>query len=305
LITIVDSRGSKVVQFSHFSVKEFLVSPRLLASTQGVSHYHIVVEAAHGILAQACLAILLRSDDQIEENGVEKNSPLAEYAAEHWVTHAQFEHASFGIRKAMECLFDFDKPYFRHWIQLYDIDTRSGRFSTLREFAPYQKSDATPLYYAALCGFEDLVGQLILRYPHHVNTIGGHYMTPAVVALAGKHFQLARLLHQNGSSVDLRGYCHCSPLHCAAYIGDLETVRVLVDLKADISAVAQAFWTPLQLASIGGHSEVARMLIEHGADVDAKDGGGQTPLQVALGGGHDEMVKLLLQYGAKSEDIKD
>jgi len=34
LITIVQSRGSRLVQFSHFSVKEFLTSDRLAASTQ-------------------------------------------------------------------------------------------------------------------------------------------------------------------------------------------------------------------------------------------------------------------------------
>ena len=38
LIAIVDSDGSLVVQFSHFSVKEFLTSPRLATPNRDVSH---------------------------------------------------------------------------------------------------------------------------------------------------------------------------------------------------------------------------------------------------------------------------
>ncbi|KAH9173906.1 hypothetical protein EDB89DRAFT_1815192, partial [Lactarius sanguifluus] len=55
LITIVPNRGSRVVQFSHFSVKEYLTSPRLARSDGDVSRFHVVLEAAHTILAQACL----------------------------------------------------------------------------------------------------------------------------------------------------------------------------------------------------------------------------------------------------------
>ena len=47
LITIVDDGGSQVVQFSHFSVKEFLTSDRLAHSSRDVSLYHISLEPAH------------------------------------------------------------------------------------------------------------------------------------------------------------------------------------------------------------------------------------------------------------------
>src|ERR1700744_4889272 len=50
LITIVDSHGSRVVQFSHFSVKEFLTSDRLATSSEDISRYHILPDAAHTAL---------------------------------------------------------------------------------------------------------------------------------------------------------------------------------------------------------------------------------------------------------------
>jgi ankyrin repeat protein len=199
----------------------------------------------------------------------------------------------------MEYLFDLDKPYFDAWLSLYDIDTRSFKDPTLRHFIPHTKSKATPLYYAALCGLQDLVEHLIRRYPHHVNTIGGYYITPAIAALAGNHFQLASLLHQIGSSVDPRGVDQWSPLHSTAYCGDLEMVRVLVDLKVDINAVTRNFSrTPVHVASSGGHLEVVRFLLKHGADIDAKDSGGRTPLHRASVCGRSDVARVLIEHGA-------
>jgi hypothetical protein len=62
LVTIVKDRNSRVVQFSHFSVKEFLTADRLVEPIRDVSRYHIQLEAAHTVLAQACLGVLLRLD---------------------------------------------------------------------------------------------------------------------------------------------------------------------------------------------------------------------------------------------------
>ncbi|KAH9026712.1 hypothetical protein EDB83DRAFT_2184135, partial [Lactarius deliciosus] len=58
---ITDGSGDQVVQFSHFSVKEFLISGRLAHSTtKGLFQFHISLESAHAILAHACLSVLLR-----------------------------------------------------------------------------------------------------------------------------------------------------------------------------------------------------------------------------------------------------
>ena len=121
LIAIVDKGDSRVVQFSHFSVKEYMTSERLGTSSQDVSRYHIAFLTAHTILAQACVSVLLQLDDHDEQDDVGKNAPLAVYAAEYWVCHAQFEDVTPYI-KAMEYLFDLDKPYFAAWRRLHDID---------------------------------------------------------------------------------------------------------------------------------------------------------------------------------------
>ena len=68
LIAVVKVDASLIVQFAHFSVKEYLTSNRLaMAQTMSVSWYHVPTEPAHKILAQACLNTLLQLDENIDK----------------------------------------------------------------------------------------------------------------------------------------------------------------------------------------------------------------------------------------------
>ena len=336
LIAIVQAGDSRVVQFSHFSAKEFLTSPRLATLSGEVSNYHIDLEPADMILAQACLGVLLQIKDGVEERTPEDH-PLARYAAEHWTTHAQFGEVSSPLRKGMEYLFDVNKPHFNVWLTLCDIDTEPDYHATFYWFAPdRRKSLAAPLYYAALCGFHDLVEHLIAKHPQDVNADGGWYVRPLVAALAGEHFQTADLLRRNGADLDVRDRSGLNPLHSAAYSGNLEVVRILINYDpadvdardkdgwtpllwasegrifkdgsvlrlllehgADINVRGQDGWTPLHFASFCRALEVVRLLLEHGADIEAKRYNGKTALQEVADRGHDEIVKLLKDHGAK------
>ena len=312
LVTIVGTENSRVVQFSHFSVKEYLTSERLATSSGDVSRYYIDLEPAHTILAQACMGVLIQPDDHVEANDTGKRSPLTGYAAEHWVTHAQFERVSSSLRKAMEYLFDSEKPYFAAWVQLYDIDTGSDH-SSLYLFAGSTESDPIPLYYAALCGFQGLVEHLVVKYPQHVNTRGGYYVTPLFAAMAGRHFQTVELLRYNGADVNVRHRDDGkTPLHSAAWHGDLEVVRVLLDYKVDVRARDVDSWTVMHYVSHGPYysssvkphygpqllADVARLLLEHGADVNTRDDEGTTPLYAAAKNGRVQVVHVLLEQGA-------
>jgi hypothetical protein len=107
LIAVVNVDGSPVVQFSHFSVKEFLTSDRLANSTEDLSLYHVIPHAAHTILARASLSVLLYIPGCVDKNSIKKFR-FAQYAAQHWVDHARFENVSSSIQGAMELLFDMD-----------------------------------------------------------------------------------------------------------------------------------------------------------------------------------------------------
>ncbi|KAF8496179.1 hypothetical protein F5888DRAFT_413684 [Russula emetica] len=312
LIVIVESGESRVVQFSHFSVREFLTSTRLATSSGDVLRYHIALEPAHTILAQACMSILLRSDDRDEQSGkgFGSKSPLALYAAEHWVTHAQFEHVSSYLRTSMESLFDLDKPYFAAWLELYDIDIPSPSGSTFYVFTPIDKRGAFPLYYAALCGFQNLVQNLIIKYPQHVNASGGCYVRPLVAALAGKHFQTAELLRHSGADTNVQCHAGNTPLHSAAYSGDVEMVQDLLDLGADVNVRNKYGQTLLDYTSLTPSTfhntptfpillgNVAQLLLDRGVDINARTNDSSTPLHTAVECGRIEVVRVLLEHGA-------
>src|SRR5713226_1383046 len=319
LIAIVETDDSRVVQFSHFSVKEFLTSIRLAESSKDLFRYHIDLEPAHTILAQACMGALLQTDDRVEEDGVGKSSSLAEYAARHWTIHAQFKSVSSFLRKAMEYLFDPDMPYFAAWLKLHNIDIESSMgysfrpgmgYSSLSRFAVPSASNASPLYYAALCGFQDLVGHLVVKYPQHVDMSGGRYVTPLVAALAGRHFQIAEFLHHNSAHLDVRGRMGCTLLDSPAAFGDIEMVRVLLAHKLDINSRDDDGRTPLHNAAVGGTRlpriynvvqsslDVTRILLGGGADINARSNDGWTPLHVAARNVRVEVVHMLLKHGA-------
>jgi len=124
LVVVVKDGDSRIVQFSHFSVKEYLTSKRLAESSQDVSQYQILLEPAHTVLAQACLGVLLRLDDRVDRDSL-KSFPLARYAAEHWHRHAQFGNVSSYVEDGMKRLFDADKPHFATWLWIYIYDPYS------------------------------------------------------------------------------------------------------------------------------------------------------------------------------------
>ena len=121
LIAIVDDGDFQVVQFSHFSVREFLTLDRLACSSGDVSRYHIVLKPAHTILAQACLGVLLRLDNHVNMDKVTA-IPLIEYAARHWFDHIRFENVALHTRDTMEYFFDADKPHWTPWCRVQKID---------------------------------------------------------------------------------------------------------------------------------------------------------------------------------------
>ena len=103
LVTVVPNDKSPIVQFSHFSVKEFLMSDRLGTSRREVSQYHIIFLDAHKLLARASLSVLLRDPDV--DSPVD-SPPLVGYAAKHRTTHARFENVASHVPCGMEDLFD-------------------------------------------------------------------------------------------------------------------------------------------------------------------------------------------------------
>ena len=298
LIAIIPRDDTRVVQFSHFSVKEYLTSSRLFQSPHGdVSRFRIDFEPAHTIMVQACLATLLRLDEHADKSDA-NGSPLVKYAAEHWVDHAQFEKVSSRIREGMDNLFDDSKPHFAAWLKVHDIDESWDNFS------PYQQDGVgSPLYYAAFCGFYDLAERLLMKHPKQLNARGGLILTPLPAALYKKHFRVANLLCSHGAVVDVRGNNENAPLHVASHNGQVDIMRWLLDHGADANARNNFGGTPLSGAAASMHADTVQVLLEHNADINLQSDGGETPLYWVLARGRSEekvadIVRRLLDHGS-------
>ena len=79
-------------------------------------------------------------------------------------------------------------------------------------------------------------------------------------------------------------------LHSAAWRGDINSVRALLNAGADVNAKAPTQWastiftargTPLHFATFKKHGDIVRLLIDRGADIKATNVHGYTPLEVA------------------------
>ena len=307
LIAIIPRDDSRVVQFSHFSVKEYLTSSRLAHSPHGeVSRFRIDLEPAHTIMAQACLATLLQSDEHTGTSDA-KVYPLVKYAAEHWVDHAQFEGVSSHVREGMNDLFDDAKPHFAAWLREYDIDEDWFYFSP-----DVRDGIGSRLYYAAFCGFYDLAEHLIMNYPDQVNARGGRNLAPLPAALYKKHFRVANLLYSHGAVVDVQGYCECTPLRAASLDGQVDIMRWLLDHGADANARNRSGVAPLSGATFAMHVDAVQILLEHNADSNSQSDGGKTPLYWVLTGSRSrsegkvaDIVRRLLEHGADPNICND
>ena len=303
LVTIINERSPdrQVVQFSHFSVKEFLVSNRLAPSLGDISQYNIRLKSAHITLTQACLGLLLHSDDSITSKIVER-SPLAGYAARHWAEHAQYEDVASHVKDGMETLFDADKPHFEAWVGIYDIDPRIS-------WQPIS-GHPSPLYYSVLCGFYDLAEHLTITHPEYVNAFGGQYQFPLLAALGRGHVEVAELLLKHGAKIDVRGVRGRTMLLIAISFLDvndilLDVVKFLLTHGADVNARDDHFKSSLSLAEELYGGKVAAMLLKHGVDVNSQDNYGKTPLHWLVESAkysykdYSNDVPLLLEHGAE------
>ena len=286
--------GFPVIQFAHFSVKEYLTSKRLAESKGTLSRFHVSMPLAHIIIAQACLGVLLHIDANVTEDDL-KGFPLVKYSAEHWASHARFEGVSPNIQDSMKRLFDPSSHHFSVWVWIYDSERSAGSMF-IRSERPSQLR-GNPLHYAAANGLDDVVKFLIVERFQNVNALGLYRNeTPLSIASRQGFSKVARVLLEHGADTETRDNETYSPLERSSENGHVEVVRVLLEHHADVNSSDENFCvTALHLASAGGEVEIARLLLANGTDANIKQWDNQTPLHRAK---NDGVARVLLEFGA-------
>jgi len=103
-----------------------------------------------------------------------------------------------------------------------------------------------------------------------------------------------------GADIDARDDSGSTPLHLAAWKGQVPTVEVLVSARADLNAKGLYGDTPLHLAASYGQTGVAEVLANANADVNAKDHANKTPLDWAKESNQSSSIAMLLRVGGSS-----
>jgi hypothetical protein len=85
----------------------------------------------------------------------------------------------------------------------------------------------------------------------------------------------------------------------AAFIGDYETITLLLSQVTDVNVADSRGVTALMWAAYFGRTEIIMALLEKGADVNIRNNNGRTALMDATERGYFGSANLLKEFGAK------
>jgi ankyrin repeat protein len=325
LIAIVNDWGSRRVQFSHFSVKEFLSSDRLATSEMpALRFHHIHLESAHAIMAQACLGVLLQLDDSMDKKTIE-GYPLATYAGKFFDNHAKAGDVLSQDNDGVDRLLDPDRPHFNPWLWLQcgdmdqkDVDLKVDSSSELNESSSDKSSSEhpfptyppriSPLYWTLRLEHQYLTRHLILKRPYDLDTSDIYGRTPLHLAIGMSDFEATRMLLDRTADIYARDNKGLTPLHCgvAEEAGDNQKlqddeyrcVRLLLERGADAQAQNNRGATPLHLAASSTNRKCVQILAENVTNINLRNDRGQTALHRASRRGDTDIISIILKHGA-------
>jgi ankyrin repeat protein/L-ascorbate metabolism protein UlaG (beta-lactamase superfamily) len=99
-----------------------------------------------------------------------------------------------------------------------------------------------------------------------------------------------------------RDYYQQTPLHEAAFSGNIRLIDLLVKHGADIEALNEEGSTPLLYISQAGQAEAIDRLLEHGARLDVRNRYGETPLTFPLA---NNFIGLVEKLWPRAEALKN
>ena len=283
-----------VVLLAHYSVKEYLVSERILNSR--ASLYGMESILCHRIIAKGCIRYLLQFDspDALTESNLHEFAP-AKYSAQKWILH--FAENKTYDKESIELilgLLNAKTGAYLTWVRLYKPDepyagTDFGRSTT---------NIAPPLYFASQAGLTDIIRRLVDDLDIRDSAQNEQLCLALGAASQWGRLEASKVLLEKGVDIIFRLENMGSALRAASFAGHSDVAQFLIEKGASVNAQMENFDNALQAASVMGHLEVAKLLIEKGAKVNTRPAKYGDALQAASSEGHLGIVKLLVEKGA-------
>lgn len=329
---------SRPVHLTHFSVKEFLlkvIPPQSfsLIRNEQLRLFNETAEAA--FLTKKCLRYITYpkvwqergDDDEKRDDGL--GSALRDYAG-YWFRHAVLSKEPEDVL-LWEKRFVEDSPEcWKAWQTWYDENVES-ELSTEEKEQEKNEPLASPIYYAATIGLENLASYLVDAHPNDIGRIEGtarsslttacynghlkiakqlidsgqttmngtkYGWTPLYIACLNGHKDIVKLLLDNGADPDVEVRDGWTPLNATLSESYSEIATLLLERGAKVTATADNKWTALHSAALDGLADMARLLLDRGVPINSETDGGWTALQLACRNGHAKVVRTLLERGA-------
>ncbi|KAL2674068.1 hypothetical protein Neosp_012514 [[Neocosmospora] mangrovei] len=137
--------------------------------------------------------------------------------------------------------------------------------------------------------------KLLLDHGANANATATDSEPPVLIAARHRHISFPRLILERVAKIyTFRAFNTTTPLIEAAYRGDDEMVRLILDSGANLNPRKGQGVEALATAISMGHESTTRLLINRGVPVK----GQYAPLNFAASSGYEGMVQLLLEHGA-------
>jgi ankyrin repeat protein len=151
------------------------------------------------------------------------------------------------------------------------------------------------IFEASAAGKLDVMANLIYANPSSINDYAQDGFTPLGLACYFGNYDVARYLVLKGADVNLpsnNGF-HVYPLHSACAGNYTQIAGMLIENGSLINIKQQAGATPLHAAAQNGNLELLILLLEKGAEINTRMEGGKLPADLAREKGFNDIAEIL------------
>lgn len=300
----------RIVQFVHFSVKEYLTRADNINLPAGMWSFSDV-QSEQSLLARICLRYLCYKDFTVQHRSTKESLQskidsyaFLPYAARSWIIHAtnSGKHRQ-DLDSLINTLFEPEASRWLLWSEV--LDTYIHSFERFHELC--RNSYPGPMYYAAWLGLPRTMEFLRVQ-GLDLNSKGGICGSALQVAALNHNIITVEYLLQHNADVNIGGGEFGSAICAAAsrYSHDDDekeaVMRLLIDKGANIDSKDGQGRTALFFAASLGALNIIRLLHENNADHHAAaTPSGLIPLHVAICREEEEAATLLLDLGSDSK----